>query len=174
MNTKNPALSETSLREQHSVSSRIQRYSEVFGTPLTDNPERPLQRSNPNALQDELIRHLNEDGKMSAFNFGVQFLDANNMTYWGKKHGSDFWAENASIEWKESEAPFHLVARLTLLVNSQLPQAAADAAYFDVTGHATPDSTPVGSINRARWLGEVASKKSRTRLERSSIPLGPD
>ena len=28
-------------------------------TPSPDNPARPLQRSNPNALQDELIRHLN-------------------------------------------------------------------------------------------------------------------
>jgi hypothetical protein len=33
--------------------------------------------------------------------------------------------------------------------------------YFDVTGHSMPDSTPVGSINRARWQGEVASRKAR-------------
>jgi hypothetical protein len=45
-------------------------------TPFPDNPARPLQRSNPNVLQDELIRHLNEDGKMSGFDFGLQFLDA--------------------------------------------------------------------------------------------------
>ena len=131
--------------------------------PFPDNPARPLQRSNPNALQDELVRHLTEDSKMSGFDFAVQFLDANRMTYWGKCRDVSFWTENASIKWKESEAPFHSVARLTLLANSQLPQPAADAAYFDVTGHATPDSTPVGSINRARWLGEVASKEARAR-----------
>jgi hypothetical protein len=134
-------------------------------TPLPDNPARPLQKSNPNALQEELGRHLKEDGKMSGFDFGVQFLDTEKMTYWGKTHDADFWTENASIEWKESEAVFHSVARLTLLPNSQLPPAAAEAAYFDVNGHATPDSAPVGSINRARWSGEVASKKARMSVE---------
>jgi hypothetical protein len=130
-------------------------------TPFAGNPGRPLLKSNPNALQDELIRHLKEDGKMSGFDFGVQFLDAERMTYWGKKYDRSFWTENASLNWKEAEAPFHTIARLTLMANSQLPGAAAEAAYFDVTGHSSPDSTPVGSINRARWQGEVASKKAR-------------
>ena len=89
-------------------------------TPSPDNPARPLQRSNPNALQDELIRHLNEDSKMSSFDFGVQFLDADRMTYWGKRQDANFWIENASVKWKEAEAPFHTVARLTLLPKSQL------------------------------------------------------
>ena len=35
-------------------------------TPSPDNPARPLQKKNPNGLQDELIRHLKEDGKMSS------------------------------------------------------------------------------------------------------------
>jgi hypothetical protein len=129
--------------------------------PFPDNPARPLQRGSSNALQDELIRHLKEDGKMSSFDFGVQFLDAERMTYWGKRYDDAFWTENASIKWKESEAPFHSVARLTLLANSQLSREAGDGVYFDVTGHCTADSQPVGSINRARWQGEVASKKAR-------------
>ena len=66
-----------------------------------------MQRSNPNGLQDELIRHVNEDGKMSSFDFGVQFLDTERMTYWGKRHDANFWIENASLEWNEVEAPFH-------------------------------------------------------------------
>jgi hypothetical protein len=45
------------------------------------NSARPLQRDNPNGLQDELVRHLREDRTMSSFNFGVQFLDAGKMTY---------------------------------------------------------------------------------------------
>src|SRR5437762_14362292 len=32
---------------------------------------------------------------------------------------------------------------------------------FDVTGNALPDSTPGGSINRARRQGELASRKAR-------------
>jgi hypothetical protein len=56
-------------------------------TPSPDNSARPLQRSNPRGLQDELIRHLKEDGRMSCFDFGVQFLDTDRMTYWGQASG---------------------------------------------------------------------------------------
>jgi hypothetical protein len=133
--------------------------------PLPDNPARPLQKSNPKGLQDELIRHLGEDRKMSGFDFAVQFLDTETMTYWRKRYGADFWIENASVEWNEAEAPFHTVGRLTLLPNSQLSLEASEATYFDVTGNASPDSTPLGSINRARWAAEVASRKARMRAD---------
>jgi len=130
-------------------------------TPSPDNSSGPLRRSNSNGLRDELIRHLNEDSKMSRFDFGVQFLDIGKMTYWGKRYDANFWIENASVEWNEAEAPFHKVAQLTLLSTSELQPDAAEATYFDVTGNSTPDSTPLGSINRARWAGEVASRKAR-------------
>ncbi|MGA2225239.1 MAG: hypothetical protein ABSH41_12450 [Syntrophobacteraceae bacterium] len=136
-------------------------------TPSQDNPARPLQRSNPNALQDELIRHLKEDSEMSGFDFGLQFLDAGSMTYWGKRRDANFWIENASVKWNEAEAPFHTVARLTLLSKSQLRLDAGEATYFDVTGNSTPDSMPIGSINRARRPGEVASRKARTHVDSS-------
>lgn len=132
-------------------------------TPSPDNPAASLQRTNPNALQDELIRHLRDDGKMSSFDFGLQFLDADRMTYWGTRRDASFWIENASVEWSEEEAPFHTVARLTLLAKSQLSPDVAEASYIDVTGHSTSDSTPLGSINRARWPAEVASRKARMR-----------
>ncbi len=83
------------------------------------------------------------------------------MTYWGKRQDASFWIENASVEWNEAEAPFHTIARLTLLPKSQLSPEESDATYFDVTGNSTPDSTPVGSINRARRPAEVASRKAR-------------
>jgi hypothetical protein len=130
-------------------------------TPSPDNPARPLQRSNPNGLQDELVRHVQEDNKMSSFDFGVQFLDADRMTYWGKHHDASFWIENASVEWRESEAPFHTIARLTLLRGSHLGPDETKAVYFDVTQNSSPDSTPVGSINRARSPAEKASRKAR-------------
>ena len=129
--------------------------------PSADNPAHPLQRSNPNGLKDELIRHVDEDSKMSSFDFGLQFLDAGKMSYWGKHYDVNFWIENASVKWNEADAPFHTVGRLTLLTKSQLDPEVAESIYFDVTGHATPDSTPVGSINRARWHGEAASRKAR-------------
>jgi hypothetical protein len=130
-------------------------------TPSPDNPAAPLQRRNPNGLQEELIRHLNEDSKMSAFDFGLQFLDAERMTYWGKRLDANFWIENASVVWNEAQAPFHTVARLTLLSKSQLQPDAGEATYIDVTGNSTPDSAPLGSINRARRPAEVASRRAR-------------
>ncbi len=129
--------------------------------PSPDNLARPLQKSNPKGLQEELIRHLNEDGRMSSFDFSVQLLDAGKMTYWGKRHDANFWIENASVKWKEAEAPFHKVARLNLLPQSHLPPEAGEVIYFDVTRHSTPDSTPIGSINRARCFGETASREAR-------------
>ena len=87
------------------------------------------------------------------------------MTYWGKLRDASFWIENASIKWNERQAPFHTVGRLTLLPKSQLTGDASEAVYFDVTGNSSPDSAPLGSINRARWPAEVASRKARMRAE---------
>jgi hypothetical protein len=134
-------------------------------TPSPDNPARALRKDNPNALQEEMVRHLNEDARMSSFDFGLQFLDTAKMTYWSKRRDASFWIENASIEWNEAQAPFHTVGRLRLLPKSQLTEEASEAVYFDVTGNSTPDSAPLGSINRARWPAEVASRKARIRAE---------
>jgi hypothetical protein len=138
--------------------------------PSPDNLARPLQKSNPKGLQDELVRHLNEDGRMSTFDFAVQLLEPEKMTYWGKRYNANFWIENASVKWKEEEAPFHTIARLTLLPQSQLRPEAGEVIYFDVTRHSTADSTPVGSINRARCFGETASREAR--LRQSGNPPG--
>ncbi|MGA8490721.1 MAG: hypothetical protein WB711_09885 [Terriglobales bacterium] len=142
-------------------------------TPLPDNPAARLQRSNPNGLQDELIRHVQEDSQMSSFDFGVQFLDTSRMTYWGKHRDANFWIENASIDWSEAGAPCYTIARLTLLPKSHLQPDATEAVYFDVTGNSTPDSTPLGSINRARQPAEVASRKARMRAQQlmSTVPV---
>lgn len=131
--------------------------------PSPANPANPLQRSNPDALKDELARHVDQDNRLSVFDFRVQFLDVDRMTYWGKRRDADFWIENASIEWNEAQAPFHTMGRLSLLGKSQLDAAASEAEYIDVTGNSTPDSLPVGSINRARSHGEVASRRARAR-----------
>jgi len=45
-----------------------------------------------------------KDSEMSSFDFGVQFLDPQTMTYWGKRYDANFWIENASLVWKEVEA----------------------------------------------------------------------
>jgi hypothetical protein len=143
--------------------------------PAAGNLARPLEKSNPKGLQDELIRHLNEDGRMSTFDFGVQLLDTEKMTYWGKHYDANFWIENASVKWKEAEAPFHTVGRLTLLAQSQIRPEAGETVYFDVTMHSTPDSTPIGSINRARAFGDAASREARLRVNNSpQSGIAPD
>ena len=130
-------------------------------SPCVGNPARALQANNPSALRDELIRHLNEDATMSSFDFGLQFLDTEKMTYRGKRRDADFWIENPSVKWKEAQAPFHTVGRLTLLPRSQLSADASTAMYIDVTEHSMPESMPVGAVNRARWRAELASRKAR-------------
>ena len=130
-------------------------------TPRRENQAQPLLKNNPNCLQDELVRHLNHDNSVSSFDFGLQFLDPEKMTWKGKHWDAGFWIENASLEWDEAQSPFHTVARLALLPKSQLSVADGEAVYFDVTGNSTPDTTPLGSINRARCAGEVASRKAR-------------
>jgi hypothetical protein len=167
------ALAELQARQKIKAYQQIRYWSTVpfrhglndivkfCATPSPDNSARPLQRNNPNGLQDELVRHLREDRTMSSFDFGVQFLDTRKMTYRGKTRDADFWIENASIEWDETRAPFVTVAKLTLEENSQLSRQASEAVYFDVTANAAADSKPVGSINRARWQAEMACREAR-------------
>lgn len=130
-------------------------------TPCIGNPAADLQPDDPNTLQDELVRHLETDTTMSCFDFGLQLLDTQSMTYWGLRRDAAFWIENASVEWKESQAPFHTVARLTLVPASELPAATCEAWHIDVTEYSTSDSAPLGSINRARSRAEAESRRAR-------------
>jgi hypothetical protein len=128
--------------------------------PSADNPAQELEDS-PNDLQDELIRHLNQDAQMSSFDFALQLLDTERMTRWGFRRSASFWVENASVEWKESQSPFYVIGRLTLLPKSILKPEACEPRFIDVTEHSTPDTQPLGSINRARLAAELASRKVR-------------
>jgi catalase len=136
--------------------------------PSAGNPAQAVQHHDPNGLQDELMRHLNEDSRMSTFDFGLQLLDAGKLTCWGRRRDSTFWIENASIEWHEAEAPFHIVGRLTLLPRSHVAAEVCEAMHIDVTQHSTADTSPLGSINRARWAAESASRRARLGTEETT------
>jgi hypothetical protein len=138
-------------------------------TPAPENPAHPSPRRGADILQNELIRHIDNDSAMSSFDIGLQFLDTSTMTYAGRRHDANFWIENASIVWNEHQAPFHTVARLTLLPKSLLTPHETAATYFDVTANATSDSIPVGSINRARWRAEAASRQAREGGETAQV-----
>jgi len=129
--------------------------------PSPTNPGQAIERDHPNCLQDELLRHLNEDSQMSAFDFSLQFLDTETMTHRGRRRPASFWIENASVEWNETQAPFHVVGRLRLVPKSQCPAEVCEEMYIDVTEHSTADTAPLGSINRARWAAESESRKTR-------------
>ena len=127
------------------------------------DPENPAHDpgSGPDALQEELLRHLNEDDSMSSFAIGIQLLEPQRMKRWGLRRKPSDWVENASVEWNEAQAPFHIVGRLTLRPKSALAPEACRAMSIDVTANCTPDSQPIGSVNRGRRAAEVASRKVR-------------
>jgi len=134
------------------------KYSAIPGSA---NSAQPLQ-TGPDLLRDEFVRHVNDDAQMSAFDFGLQLLDPARMTRWGRRRSASFWVENATVEWKEAQAPFHIVGRLTLLPKSILPPQECESGYIDVTKHCAPGCEPIGGINRARREAEAASRAART------------
>jgi hypothetical protein len=129
--------------------------------PSAGNPAHAVRPGDPNCLQDELVRHLSEDSQMSSFDIGLQFLDTEALTYRGRRRSASFWVENASVEWKETQAPFHIVGQLRLLPGSQSPRDVCEAMHIDVRENSTADTEPLGSINRARWAAESRSRKAR-------------
>jgi hypothetical protein len=137
-----------------------------------DNPARRLQPG-PNCLQDELVRHLNEDERMSEFAVALQLLEPAHMTHGGRRRDPDFWVENAAVEWDERECPFHVVGRLRLRPRSVLSPADTEVFSIDVTEHAAPDTRPIGSINRARWAAESASREARLAQPVTASPWTP-
>jgi mono/diheme cytochrome c family protein len=139
--------------------------------PNPDNPAHAFQDS-PNFLCDELVRHVTDDTTMSAFNFGIQLLDTEAMTHLGRRRDPSFWVEDASVEWKEEQAPFHTVGRLRLLPQSVMLAEQCDTNFIDVTAFSTADSKPIGGINRARRLAEQASRDARLKGE-TAVPALP-
>ena len=162
LQTKQPVRAYQSLRYWSTVPFRhgpdeAIKYSAI---PSPENPVQPLAPGQ-NCLRDELARHLRDDAEMSTWEFGLQLLDAEVMTRRGRRRDPSYWVENAAVEWNEAQAPFHTVARLTLVPGSELSDEAARAMYIDVTEHTAPGGEPIGSINRARWSAESSSREAR-------------
>ncbi|MGC4081071.1 MAG: di-heme-cytochrome C peroxidase [Vicinamibacterales bacterium] len=127
--------------------------------PHPENHAQPLG-DGPECLRDELVRHVDHDRQMSTWDIGLQLLEPS-MTRFGVTRQPSFWVENASVEWPESQSPFHIVGRLRLLPHAVLSDAEAAPLYVDVSEHSIADNRPIGSINRARWAAEAASRRAR-------------
>ena len=135
--------------------------------PAADNAGDPIGKG-ATVLRDDLLRHVDGDAQQARWDFALQLLEPSKMTLDGQAREASYWVENASIDWPEEQAPFQTVGRLTLLPKSALPQAECDAWSIDVTENALPGHRPIGSINRARWVAEAASRKAR--LSAASVP----
>lgn len=147
-------------------------------TPSPSNPAQPLA-NDPDALQNEIARHLNEDRQMSTWEFGVQLLEPAVMTHRGRRHDASYWVEHASVDWKESQAPFYPVGRLTLEPKSVMSAEECQAQHIDVNVNRFPEHEPIGGINRARHAAERASYEVRRGLAtaeeiRDRLPFVPD
>jgi mono/diheme cytochrome c family protein len=138
-------------------------------TPAPGNAGGPIGKG-ASVLRDDLLQHVNEDAAQASFDVGLQLLEPAKMTLNGQTREASFWVENASVEWPEAQAPFHTVGRLTLQAKSELPQLECEAWSIDVSEHALPGHRPLGSINRARWVAESASRKARLSAAVVSAP----
>lgn len=129
--------------------------------PVQTNPYRLIDVNSPHALQDELVRHVNEDARLSAFEFGIQFLDVDKMTWQGRRRDAEFWVENAAVEWPEEQSPFHRVARFTLLPSSNLDGLECEALRIDTGANCLPDCAPLGTMSQIRRQVVLASQSAR-------------
>ena len=136
-------------------------------TPAPDNSGGPIEKG-ASVLRDDLLRSVAGSGPQASFDFALQLLEPARMTVNGQTREPSFWVENASVEWPESQAPFHVVGRLTLQPDSELSPPECEGWSIDVTKYALPDHRPIGSINRARWVAESASRKAR--LSAAALP----
>ena len=89
------------------------------------------------------------------------------MTYWGRRYDANVWIENARVKWNEVEYLFTRSDGLPPAKNHnsrRMPRKRPTSTSQDTRRR---DSIPVGSINRARWPADVASRKARMRAESS-------
>jgi ketosteroid isomerase-like protein len=97
----------------------------------------PAGETNADYLSENLAAHLRE--RSACFDFMVQArMDPRTMPI-----------EDPTIEWREDEAPFVTVARLTIA-----PQTPDVGEFCESTSftpwHSLPEHQPLGGINRAR------------------------
>lgn len=93
----------------------------------------------PDFLRETMIRQLAENDVV--FEFLVQPRTSPSMS-----------VENSMIEWKESDAPFHKVATIT--IPRQTFATPAQEEFCEnlsfTPWHALPEHTPLGAVNRVR------------------------
>jgi hypothetical protein len=120
-----------------------------------DRPEpAPSRGSSPDWMRDDLARRLRDQAVV--YDLRLRFYVDEARTP----------IEDASVEWKEDDAPAVTVARLTLPVQDldsprgKKLDAAVEALSFD-TWHALVEHRPLGNVMRARNQAYMLSTKER-------------
>ena len=113
-------------------------------------------------LQDELVRHVNEDAQMSEFDVRAAVPrtgddDARAGKRRNRRSGSRTPPSSGTSANRRSMSSRGCGCCRSRCCRRPRPRRSA----IDVTEHSTPDSRPIGSINRARWHAESASRAAR-------------
>jgi hypothetical protein len=108
-------------------------------------PTSPQTSPMPAALTDTYLRdalRARLDAEAATFDFLIQFqTDADRMPI-----------EDASVEWKEADSPYHVVARIRIprqRFEDEARMTRCEQVEFN-PWHCLPDHRPLGSMNRAR------------------------
>src|SRR5271163_2253903 len=80
----------------------------------------------------------------------------------GERRDACFWIDNASVEWKESQAPFFTVVRLTLEPRSRISGACARPQ----SGHRCRKACRLAPNCRPRYRG-----RARVITNKRHIPI---
>ena len=107
------------------------------------------------------------------FDFAVQLLEPDRITYWGRRRTPTFWTENASVRWKGSQAPFRVIGRLTLAADSVLPPDVAATMWMDVSTNCAPECKPIGGMDRAGIRRFREPSRATRRRRAGARPCSP-
>ena len=104
------------------------------------------------------------------FELQVHILDPMTMTLpagWPKNAPQPTaadWVEDATLDWIKAGAKTYKLGKLTAVPNSVVTGAECDRAPgFDVNTNRWDELTPLGSINRGRYLSERQSQRLRAK-----------
>ena len=150
-----PVISRATIRYFSALPIKYGPYAVHYALQPHASPEPNAKRgSSPDYLEEELATRLKQGPVV--FDFRVQF--------YGDKLATPI--EDASVEWKEADAPFITVARLTLPEQDiRSPRGARVSKWVEELSfdpwHALEEHRPLGNMMRARNAAYRLSTKER-------------
>jgi hypothetical protein len=128
--------------------------------PAASSSRAPAPATTDTYLRDALRERLRT--RSASFDFLVQF----------RVPGKTMPIEDASVEWRERDSPYHTVARITIPpqeIDSAEREAFCEAVSFN-PWHCLPVHRPLGAMNRARR--EIYPALARLRRSRQAVAAG--